>query len=100
MCGKGTPQYTAFMTSAGTCMMSCTQDEQNAFSTKEFPEACAWYNEHKDDSCNSSSGSASPNSTSSGETSNSSTNSESAASTLAILGYTSALAVGAAYYLV
>ncbi|KAI7886324.1 hypothetical protein K492DRAFT_122730 [Lichtheimia hyalospora FSU 10163] len=49
-CGKGTPAYTTFMTSSGTCMMSCSKDDQNAF-TSYFADACSWYNEHSKDTC-------------------------------------------------
>ncbi|KAI8988847.1 hypothetical protein BDB01DRAFT_757532 [Pilobolus umbonatus] len=49
MCTKGNPVYTAFMTSAGMCMMSC-KDDQDLFN-KEFAGACAWYAEHKNDVC-------------------------------------------------
>ncbi|KAF7731967.1 hypothetical protein EC973_007072 [Apophysomyces ossiformis] len=49
-CQKGTTSYTAFMTDAGMCMMSCSKDEQSAFG-KEFGGACQWYAAHKDDKC-------------------------------------------------
>lgn len=50
MCTKGTPAYTSFMTAAGMCMMTCTGDDPNLFFT-EFAGACAWYGEHKNDTC-------------------------------------------------
>lgn len=49
-CGKGTPAYTTFMTTSGTCMMSCSKDDQNAFASY-YAAACAWYSEHSKDTC-------------------------------------------------
>ncbi|KAG2204067.1 hypothetical protein INT47_007061 [Mucor saturninus] len=49
MCTKGTSQYTAFMTTAGMCMATCS-DPVELFNA-EFAGACAWYAEHKDDVC-------------------------------------------------
>lgn len=49
MCTKGTSQYTAFMTTAGMCMASCS-DPVELFNA-EFAGACAWYAIHKDDTC-------------------------------------------------
>ncbi|KAG2236094.1 hypothetical protein BDF21DRAFT_398695 [Thamnidium elegans] len=50
MCTKGTPEYTGFMTAAGTCMMTCSGDDPALFFA-EFSNACAWYAAHKDDTC-------------------------------------------------
>ncbi|KAI9282081.1 hypothetical protein BC943DRAFT_329134 [Umbelopsis sp. AD052] len=49
-CEKGTPNYMAFMTSAGVCMTSCSTDDQSAFKT-EFQQACQWYTSHTNDTC-------------------------------------------------
>lgn len=54
MCNKGSAEYMAFMTKAGMCMVSCSNPE--SFS-QEFASACAWWQEHKNDSCGSSNGS-------------------------------------------
>lgn len=50
MCTKTGPNYVAFMTAAGTCMVGCTGDDPTLFA-QEFQGACAWYAEHKDDTC-------------------------------------------------
>ncbi|KAI8099977.1 uncharacterized protein BX664DRAFT_245715, partial [Halteromyces radiatus] len=50
-CSKGTPDYIAFMTKAGTCWLSCPKEQQDAYTQKEFKESCTWYNQHKDDKC-------------------------------------------------
>ncbi|KAI8365775.1 hypothetical protein BD560DRAFT_332482 [Blakeslea trispora] len=49
MCNKGTPEYLAFMTKAGMCMVNCP-DDPTLFNT-EFSGACSWYNQHKNDTC-------------------------------------------------
>ncbi|ORZ18552.1 hypothetical protein BCR42DRAFT_411137 [Absidia repens] len=58
-CYKGTPDYIAFMTSAGTCWLKCDKKQQDDYTQREFKESCSWYNEHKDDTCNASSASGS-----------------------------------------
>ena len=50
MCTKGTPEYTAFMTKAGMCMVGCAGDDPEKFNA-EFAGACTWYAAHKDDKC-------------------------------------------------
>lgn len=57
-CEKGTPNYMAFMTSAGMCMTSCSADDQAAFKT-EFQQACQWYTSHSNDTCSGSSSNSS-----------------------------------------
>ncbi|KAG2233453.1 hypothetical protein INT48_008859 [Thamnidium elegans] len=80
MCSKGTPQYTAFMSKAGMCMMKCS-DPQELFNN-EFAGACGWYAEHKDDVCTESKGD---------------TPAEGAANKLEISGLAMALVAGAGY---
>ncbi|RCH78881.1 hypothetical protein CU098_006081 [Rhizopus stolonifer] len=62
MCNKGTSEYIAFMTTAGMCMVSCSNPD--LFAT-EFSSACAWWQEHKNDTCSASNTSTSSNTTSS-----------------------------------
>lgn len=50
MCSKGTPEYSEFMTVAGSCMMTCKGDNPELF-VAEHAGACAWYGAHKDDVC-------------------------------------------------
>ncbi|GAA5796928.1 hypothetical protein HPULCUR_002306 [Helicostylum pulchrum] len=50
MCEKSSPDFSAFMTAAGTCMTGCTGDDPELFN-KEFAGACAWYTDHKTDTC-------------------------------------------------
>ncbi|KAI9344726.1 hypothetical protein BD770DRAFT_397381 [Pilaira anomala] len=50
MCEKTSPNYRAFMTTAGTCMAACTGDDPELFNA-EFQGACAWYAQHKTDTC-------------------------------------------------
>jgi hypothetical protein len=50
MCTKTGPYYRAFMTKAGTCMSKCTGDDPELFNV-EFRDACAWWAEHKYDTC-------------------------------------------------
>ncbi|KAI9472291.1 MAG: hypothetical protein EXX96DRAFT_653426 [Benjaminiella poitrasii] len=57
MCTKGTSEYLAFMTEAGMCMAGCPDDP--TLFVDEFAGACAWYAEHKDDTCAGSSESSS-----------------------------------------
>jgi hypothetical protein len=50
MCNKTGPNYRAFMTTAGMCMAKCTGDDPELFNA-EFAGACAWWNQHKNDTC-------------------------------------------------
>ncbi|ORE21699.1 hypothetical protein BCV71DRAFT_167306, partial [Rhizopus microsporus] len=50
MCSKGTAEYMAFMTKAGMCMVSCSNPD---LFNQEFASACAWWEQHKNDSCGS-----------------------------------------------
>ncbi|KAI8365250.1 uncharacterized protein BYT42DRAFT_608771 [Radiomyces spectabilis] len=63
-CAKGTPEYTSFMTSAGSCMMKCDKAEQDKYFA-EFGQTCSWYQQHKDDACGAVTGGGNSNSTSS-----------------------------------
>ncbi|KAI8377141.1 hypothetical protein EDC96DRAFT_494640 [Choanephora cucurbitarum] len=49
MCNKGTPEYLAFMTKAGMCMVNCPDDP--TLFNNEFSGACSWYSQHKNDTC-------------------------------------------------
>lgn len=98
MCTKGTPTYTAFMTTAGMCMASCPDDP--TLFNNEFSGACSWYAIHANDTCFDASGSA--NTTTDASSSASADSSSAAASTsgankLAMGGYLAALVAGAAY---
>ncbi|KAI7857371.1 hypothetical protein BDC45DRAFT_578855 [Circinella umbellata] len=54
-CQRGDPVYTAFMTQSGTCMMNCSESENSDYGNREHPDSCKWYEEHKNDTCDSSS---------------------------------------------
>ncbi|KAL9551467.1 hypothetical protein MBANPS3_004257 [Mucor bainieri] len=112
MCNKGTAEYLAFMSKAGMCMASCTDDQ--ALFNNEFAGACAWWAEHKNDKCgevgasssnSTASASGSASASSAGAAQSSSAVADNAASTSAA-GQTSAnvqslviaLAAGAAYF--
>ncbi|ORZ00938.1 hypothetical protein BCR43DRAFT_511873 [Syncephalastrum racemosum] len=79
-CAKGTPDYTAFMSSSGTCMMGCSSTEQQDYGSREYAQTCAWYAEHKDDTCDGSSSSASTSASSSKAPSGSSSTESSSSS--------------------
>ncbi|KAI8056516.1 uncharacterized protein B0P05DRAFT_591311 [Gilbertella persicaria] len=78
MCNKGTSEYLAFMTKAGICMVNCP-DDPTLFNT-EFAGACAWYTEHKNDTCVIASTNTSSTSSSSSSSSVSNSNATSGAS--------------------
>ncbi|KAI9491728.1 hypothetical protein BDB00DRAFT_746836, partial [Zychaea mexicana] len=50
-CERGTPAYTTYMTQSGMCVMNCSADEQADYGNREHADSCAWYQEHKDDTC-------------------------------------------------
>ncbi|KAI8882177.1 hypothetical protein K501DRAFT_273902 [Backusella circina FSU 941] len=50
MCDRNGTNYRTFMTNAGMCMASCTGDDPELFNA-EWSGACAWWAEHKDDTC-------------------------------------------------
>ncbi|KAI8081124.1 hypothetical protein BDF21DRAFT_319020, partial [Thamnidium elegans] len=50
MCTKDTPEYSEFMTVAGSCMLTCKGENPELFMA-EHAGACAWYATHKDDVC-------------------------------------------------
>ncbi|KAG1138502.1 hypothetical protein G6F37_010472 [Rhizopus arrhizus] len=52
MCNKTGPNYIKFMTTAGMCMAACKDSNPDDFNN-EFAGACAWWNVHKNDTCNS-----------------------------------------------
>ncbi|ORE02472.1 hypothetical protein BCV72DRAFT_297726 [Rhizopus microsporus var. microsporus] len=52
MCDKSGPNYASFMTTAGICMAGCKDSDPEDFN-KEFAGACAWWNAHKNDKCDS-----------------------------------------------
>ena len=58
-CEKGSPAYTTYMTQSGMCMMKCSAEEQADFGSREHADVCIWYEAHKTDKCDGSSGSAS-----------------------------------------
>ncbi|KAI7901601.1 uncharacterized protein BX663DRAFT_418034, partial [Cokeromyces recurvatus] len=68
MCTKGTAEYLAFMSEAGICMSRCPDNP--ALFADEFAGACAWYAQHKNDTCTDS-----PNTTNTTIASSSTTNS-------------------------
>ncbi|KAI9250158.1 hypothetical protein BDA99DRAFT_425192, partial [Phascolomyces articulosus] len=63
-CERGNPAYTAFMTSSGTCMMNCPEDQNNDYGSREHPDSCTWYNAHKDDECSEGGSTTSPSASS------------------------------------
>ncbi|KAG0764760.1 hypothetical protein G6F57_007564 [Rhizopus arrhizus] len=100
MCNKGTSEYMAFMTTAGMCMVSCSNPE--LFST-EFASACAWWQVHRNDTCSLSNQTTTSNSTSSNSSSSqSSTAKTSLASSHAnnLQVYVMAAAAAATYFLI
>ncbi|KAG1043650.1 hypothetical protein G6F43_011614 [Rhizopus delemar] len=98
MCNKGTSEYMAFMTTAGMCMVSCSNPE--LFST-EFASACAWWQVHRNDTCSSTTTSNSTSSSNS-NSSQSSTAKTSLASSHAnnLQVYVLAAAAAATYFLI
>ncbi|KAG0747639.1 hypothetical protein G6F22_005469 [Rhizopus arrhizus] len=90
----------AFMTTAGMCMVSCSNPE--LFST-EFASACAWWQVHRNDTCSLSNQTTTSNSTSSNSSSSqSSTAKTSLASSHAnnLQVYVMAAAAAATYFLI
>ncbi|KAG1554838.1 hypothetical protein G6F49_007666 [Rhizopus delemar] len=98
MCNKGTSEYMAFMTTAGMCMVSCSNPE--LFST-EFASACAWWQVHRNDTCSSTTTSNSTSSSNS-NSSQSSTAKTSLANSHAnnLQVYVLAAAAAATYFLI
>ncbi|KAI9485256.1 MAG: hypothetical protein EXX96DRAFT_471815 [Benjaminiella poitrasii] len=50
MCDRTGANYGSFMATAGMCMAGCTGDDPELFN-QEWASACAWWAEHKADTC-------------------------------------------------